>query len=111
MTNDLRDPALSILLALLVGRRHGYAIIQDAAKLSKGRVQLRVSSLYAALDRLESEGLVARDGDEAVDGRLRRYFAITELGESALRAETDRLEQRVRVARSRFAERIAAKGV
>ena len=45
----------------------------------KGESELKVATLYAALERLEREGLVAVDGDEAVDGRLRRYFRLTDL--------------------------------
>jgi len=76
--------------------------------LSGGRVKLKVSSLYAALDRLESDGLVERAGDEAVDGRLRRYFALTDAGAESLRREADRLEVQVRAARERLSSRRAA---
>lgn len=106
--NELRDPALSILTALAGGRRHGYAIIKEAEELSGGRVRLKVSSLYAALDRLESEALVERAGDEAVDGRLRRYFRLTDAGAEALRLEAERLEAQVKAARERLASRRAA---
>ncbi|GAB3390546.1 hypothetical protein GCM10027568_14760 [Humibacter soli] len=107
-SSELRDPALSILTVLAGGRRHGYAIIKEAADLTTGRVTLKVSSLYAALDRLEADGLVERAGDEAVDGRLRRYFEITDAGEDALRVEADRLEARARIAHERLALRHAA---
>ena len=108
MTTELRDPALSILTVLAGGRRHGYAIIKEADDLTDGRVRLKVSSLYAALDRLEAEGLTRRDGDEAVDGRLRRYFALTDAGAEALRVQTERLEAQARIARERLASRHAA---
>ncbi|QDZ14446.1 PadR family transcriptional regulator [Humibacter ginsenosidimutans] len=106
-THELREPALSILTVLAGGRRHGYAIIKEADEVTSGRVKLKVSSLYAALDRLEGDGLVVRAGDEAVDGRLRRYFALTDAGEDALRAEADRMEAKARVARERLALRHA----
>jgi PadR family transcriptional regulator PadR len=107
-TTGLRDSGLSILTVLAGGRRHGYAIIKDAEALTRGRVMLKVSSLYAALDRLEAEGLVKRAGDEVVDGRLRRYFALTDAGADALRLEADRLEAQAKVARDRLAARKAA---
>lgn len=100
--NRLREPALSILTVLAGGRRHGYAIIHEADDLSEGQVRLRVSSLYAALDRLTTDGLVVRAGDETVDGRLRRYFALTDAGADALRTETERLEAQARMARERL---------
>ncbi|AYG02778.1 PadR family transcriptional regulator [Gryllotalpicola protaetiae] len=107
-TSELRDPALSILTVLAGGRRHGYAIIKEAEELTGGRVTLKVSSLYSALDRLEAEGLAERAGDETVEGRLRRYFALTDAGAEALRVEADRLEAQVSAARDRLAARGAA---
>ncbi|WP_066517421.1 PadR family transcriptional regulator [Curtobacterium ammoniigenes] len=98
-SRGIRDPGLSILTVLAAGRRHGYAIIQEAERISEGRVRLKVSSLYAALDRLTVEGLVVRDGDESVDGRLRRYFALTEAGADALEHEADQLEKQANAAR------------
>lgn len=107
-SNELRDPALSILGVLAGGRRHGYAILKEAEELSGGRVTLRVSSLYAALDRLEKEGLVERAGDEAADGRLRRYFALTDAGADALQHEAERMEAQAKATRERLALRQAA---
>jgi len=107
-TKSLGDPALSILMVLAGGRRHGYAIIREAEELSGGRVRLKVSSLYAALDRLASDGLIIRAGDETVDGRLRRYFALSDAGAQVLRAEADRLATQSRVAKERLDARRAA---
>lgn len=107
-TNGLRDPALSILTVLAAGRRHGYAIIKEAGELTGDRVQLKVSSLYAALERLEAEGLAERSGDEVVDGRVRRYFVLTDAGAEALREEADRLEAQAKAARRNLAARGAA---
>ncbi|MFI7110127.1 PadR family transcriptional regulator [Nonomuraea sp. NPDC050227] len=45
------------------------------------RVRLRAGTLYAALDRLHAEGLVAADREEVVDGRARRYYRLTSDGE------------------------------
>jgi len=101
----LRDPALSILTVLAGGKRHGYAIIREANELTGGHVKLKVSSLYATLDRLAEEGLVVRAGDEAVDGRLRRYFALSDAGATALRAEAARLEAQAALARKRLEAR------
>lgn len=108
-SKSLHDPALSILTVLAGGRRHGYAIIREAEELSGGRVRLKVSSLYAALDRLASDGLIIRAGDEAVDGRLRRYFALSDAGAQVLGAEADRLAKQSRLARERLDARSAAR--
>ena len=89
----MREPTFWVLVTLAAGRRHGYALMQEVRDGSEGRVELKVATLYAALERLEREGLVAVDGDEAVDGRLRRYFRLTDLGAQALRAEIERMKR------------------
>jgi DNA-binding PadR family transcriptional regulator len=63
----------------------------DVARISDGRVRLRAGTLYAALDRLRADGLVQSDKEEIVDGRLRRYYRITEEGTARLAAEVERL--------------------
>jgi PadR family transcriptional regulator PadR len=102
---ELREPSFWILTALAAGRSHGYALIGETSVLSSGRVELKVPTLYAALDRLRDEGLVALDGDEVVDGRLRRYFRLTDDGDARLREEITRLEANIRQAKSRLKSR------
>ena len=53
-----------------------YALIGLVHELSHESVAMKVASLYAALERLQGSGLVEPDGEEVVDGRLRRYFAL-----------------------------------
>jgi PadR family transcriptional regulator len=87
----LREPSYFILAALLNGPAHGYGIIQEAADLSGGRVRLSAGTLYGALDRLGSEGLVEFEREEMVNGRRRRYFRITGEGERTIAEESDRM--------------------
>lgn len=89
-----------VLTSLGAGRRHGYAVLQQAGALSGGVVRLRVTTLYATLDRLQRAGLVMAAGEEVVDGRARRYFELTAGGRAALEEETERLELRARAARA-----------
>lgn len=105
MSSDLREPTFLVLTALAGGRKHGYAIIQEAGELSGGRVVLKVGTLYAALDRLQRDGLVRAAGDEVVDGRLRRYVELTEQGADVLRGETERMMRNATAARARLAPR------
>jgi DNA-binding PadR family transcriptional regulator len=58
--------------------------------------------LYAALDRLKADGLVTSDKEEIVDGRLRRYYRITDEGAAELAAEVRRLRANTAVAASRL---------
>jgi len=88
--SEMREPTFLILSALADGPKHGYAIIQDAAAQSEGRVLLQAGTLYAALDRLVVEGLVATTGEEVVGGRRRRYVGLTDEGAAALEREAHR---------------------
>ena len=88
MAQALGDSAFWILTALAPGRLHGYAVLLSVAEMSADSVQLKPTTLYAVLDRLERDGLVLPDGDEVVSGRMRRYFALTDAGEARLRSET-----------------------
>jgi len=94
----MREPTFWILAALVDQPRHGYGVIQQVTKLSGGETRLLAATLYAALDRLAAEGLVAVDREEAVDGRLRRYYRLTDSGGAALAAETQRLSRKVATA-------------
>ncbi len=99
----MQEPTFLILTALADRPLHGYGIITDVQRISDGRVRLRAGTLYAALDRLQADGLVAADREEVVDGRLRRYYRLTEDGAAALAAEVDRLRRRAEVAARRLA--------
>lgn len=99
----MREPTFLILTALAGNTLHGYGIITSVGEMSGGQVRLRAGTLYAALDRLQAEGLVAADREEVVDGRLRRYYRLTDDGATALRAEVDRLRRRAETAARRLA--------
>jgi PadR family transcriptional regulator PadR len=99
---EMREPTLLVLTALASGRAHGYALLAEAATISNGRVQLKVGTLYAVLDRLLDQGLVRDAGEEVVDGRLRKYFELTDAGGSALEDEVHRLEANASAARQRL---------
>jgi PadR family transcriptional regulator, regulatory protein PadR len=92
-----------VLASLLDERLHGYGIVKRAAALSGGAVKLTTGTLYGALDRLTGQGLVAPDGEEKVEGRLRRYYKITDDGAEAVRAEADRMRRAVQALSGRHA--------
>lgn len=106
MAKEMRDPTFVILSALVSEPRHGYAIITDALALSDGAVRLQPGTLYAALDRLRTEGLVGVEREEVVQGRLRRYFALTDAGIGALSEEAARRQAMT----SRLLERLRTPG-
>src|ERR1700684_2547935 len=94
--------AFFVLTALADGPRHGYGIVGEVAELSQGRVQLKIRSLYGVLDRLAGEGLIEADREEAHDGRLRRYYRLTQDGRRALAEEAELRAATARVVRARL---------
>ena len=57
------------------------------------------------LDRLTDDGLIELDHEEIVDSRLRRYCRLSDAGEGALQAETERLRRNVDAATTRLRAR------
>jgi PadR family transcriptional regulator PadR len=110
MNPQLTPPSFWILTSLSTHRRHGYDILRATENASGGDVKLRVTSLYAALDRLEREGLIVVDGEEIVNGRARRYFRISEAGSSRLEGEVIRMENAARAARASMASGVSSLG-
>jgi len=101
-SRGVTEPAFFILTALVDQPRHGYGIVREVAELSAGRVQLRIGTLYGVLDRLVGDGLVEPDRDEVWQGRLRRYYRITEPGSRCLAEEAKRQADNARVASARL---------
>lgn len=99
---QMREPTFLILTALVDGPRHGYGITREVSALSDGRVSLLAGTLYAALERLTVAGHVEPAGEESVDGRLRRYYRLTEAGREVLEVETARLRQLATAAEARL---------
>jgi DNA-binding PadR family transcriptional regulator len=94
---ELRPASYFVLASLLDGPLHGYAISTRAAELSDGEVRLTAGTLYGALDRMTARKLVEIDHEDTVDGRLRRYYRLTNSGREAVVREADRLAAAARV--------------
>jgi len=100
----LTPAAFHILLALAEDERHGYAIMQEVAARTAGRLRLGPGTLYGSIKRLLAEGLIAEAGerpDAALGDERRRYYRLTDLGLRVARAEAERLERLVGMARER----------
>jgi len=96
----MTEQAYLVLLSLADKPRHGYGIVQAVVTLSDGATRLGAGTLYGLLDRMGAAGLIEASGEEVVDGRLRRYYRLTDAGSAAATAETARLRALVRRARS-----------
>src|ERR1700735_3654650 len=77
---EMREPTYFLLASLLHGPLPGYAIIQQDAELTDGRVKMATGTLYTALDRLTAEGYVRLVSEEIVNGRARRSYGLRESG-------------------------------
>lgn len=96
-TSAMREPTYLTLVALLDGPLHGYAIIKRAKEMTAGRVRLPPGTVYPALDRLVAEALIHAIDEKVVNGRARRYYALTPEGASAVRAEAARMRDAARL--------------
>jgi PadR family transcriptional regulator, regulatory protein PadR len=90
VASELREPTFLMLTALADEPRHGYGVMQEVERLSGGSTRLRTGTLYTALDRLSQEGLIEVANEEVVEGRLRRYYRLTEAGNVTLGVESRR---------------------
>jgi len=74
----------TLLLATLAdGPRHGYAVKEALRQASGSRFDLPTGTIYPALRRLESAGLVEGTWS-VVSGRRRRTYALTAAGRRRL---------------------------
>lgn len=100
----LTPPVFHILLALADEERHGYGIMLDVARQTDDALQLGPGTLYGCLKRMLAAGLVeesAERPDPALDDERRRYYRMTDLGQLAVRAEAQRIENAARAARAK----------
>jgi DNA-binding PadR family transcriptional regulator len=92
----LAPAAFLILFALASGDKHGYAIMQEARKLSDQKFQMGPATLYTTIQRLlDSDRIREVPGPEHGDTR-RKYYRLTGVGKAALNAELARMEAMVK---------------
>ena len=103
----MQEPTFFILTALADRPLHGYGVMQAVNRISDGRLTLRPGTLYTALDRLTSDGLIAVEREEVIDSRMRRYYRLTDSGAAALAADAQRLSRNAAVAIDRLRRRSA----
>ncbi|RZT79789.1 PadR family transcriptional regulator [Micromonospora violae] len=102
----MHESTFLILTALAAQPLHGYGILQSVQELSAGDVKLRPGTLYGALDRLVEQRLIEVDREEAVDGRLRRYYRLNNAGAAALQAQAERLHRHAAAADTQLSRRL-----
>ncbi|GMV04562.1 MAG: hypothetical protein AMXMBFR53_08420 [Gemmatimonadota bacterium] len=95
-----------ILLTLAdEGAAHGYHVKRVVEERTGGAVLLGAGTLYAGLQRMTKDGLIAETDAPADDldvepGSRWRFYAITPLGRDVLRGEVARMEADLAAARA-----------
>jgi DNA-binding PadR family transcriptional regulator len=92
-----------ILMAVAQEDRHGYGIIQDVIRRTNGELRLSAGTLYRSIQRMLEQGLIDETDDRPspeLDDERRRYYRISAFGAAVARAETHRMAQLVRMART-----------
>jgi DNA-binding PadR family transcriptional regulator len=99
----LPPSAYAILAALAGGPRAGIDVLEDVQATAPGRAILGPGTLYRVLRELREAGLIARAALPPAAGIDERQSSheLTETGRRVLRAETQRLERTVALARRR----------
>jgi len=87
----------TIIMKLLCenGRMYGYEITQKVKEITKGELNITEGALYPALHKLEAEGLLDVEM-EKVDNRVRKYYKLTESGQTETVNRLAELEEFIR---------------
>jgi DNA-binding PadR family transcriptional regulator len=93
-----------VLLSLADQEQHGYGIMQEVLQRTGGKIRLWPATLYGTLKRLIEEELIEESEERPapeLDDARRRYYRLTRLGQRVLAAESERLEDLVRLIRAK----------
>jgi DNA-binding PadR family transcriptional regulator len=82
--------SMHIVLALLDGELHGYALMRRVEELSDGAVRMGPGTLYGTLNRLVGDGLIVETRHDETERR--RYYDLTADGRRVALAELARLQ-------------------
>jgi len=93
-SKPLPAASLHVVLALLDGELHGYALMRRVEELSDGAVRMGPGTLYGTLNRLVDTGLIEETTDRRprTDNERRRYYELTETGRAVALDELARLQ-------------------
>ncbi len=90
----MRGSIVPIVLALLRGGdMYGYQMVKAVNARTHGALEWKEGTLYPALHRLESQGLVKSYWKTADSGKERKYYALTRKGQGELSRRTSEWQQ------------------
>jgi transcriptional regulator len=78
---------LLVLKTLALEPRHGIAVADRIAQVTRGTFRLGPGSLFPALHRLEQEGYIEGSWSTTAEGRRAKCYRITAAGQKQLAAE------------------------
>jgi PadR family transcriptional regulator PadR len=83
---------LSFWILLLLHERpsYPYEMSAEVAKISQGTISVDDNSIYRALNRFESAGIVKSELQQSNTGPQRRYYSLTKTGKTLLTEFTQR---------------------
>ena len=89
--------SLHIVLALLEGETHGYALTRRVQDQTNGAVRMGPGTLYGTLNRLVAHGLIVETTDRVSrsESERRRYYELTSTGRAVALEELERLQSLV----------------
>lgn len=73
-----------ILLLLYERASYPYEMSAEVAKISQGTISVDDNSIYRALNRFESVGIVKSELQESSTGPQRKYYSLTATGKTLL---------------------------
>jgi len=79
---------LLILRALLLAPTHGFGVARWIERVTDDALQIEEGSLYPALFRLEKRAWVESEWGLSENNRKAKFYKLTRLGRSQLRAES-----------------------
>jgi DNA-binding PadR family transcriptional regulator len=104
----LTPPMFQVLVALADGEKHGYAIIKEVHRRTRGRIRLGAGTLYAVIKRFVLSGLILESEerpDPSLDDERRRYYRLSDKGRAVAVAEADRMTEALEQARPKLLAR------
>jgi PadR family transcriptional regulator, regulatory protein PadR len=92
---DLFPGALEMMILQTLRRQpsHGYALVQQIKRTSRGLLQIEEGSLYPALQRLLKEELVKAEWGVSSTNRRVRTYRLTAAGAKRLELEVSSFER------------------
>lgn len=97
MDNKIIKGSLSTIILKLLednSRMYGYEMTRAVKQRSQDKMQITEAALYPALHKLVEEGLLTTH-TETVDGRIRKYYALTKKGKKETDAKVEALKSAI----------------